>query len=191
MIKYLKSPVSILTAFSALLLIFSDCNIVPVSNLKTVEVTYIGRDTFQIKAGSAPNTYYVENKVIAKNLDDFLKKAGVLKEYISSVKIDSAIATLPQGNDLTFEALDTGILIISGLNAIGASVQEIRLEFPDTIKGKVGRIVPKLQETFNVKNLIKDGKLLTLRASLKTNKPTPRSDIYLKYSFTIGYEFIQ
>ena len=67
-----KSITASITLLSCLLFLFSDCNIVPVSNLQTLEATYIGRDTFVVKAGSAAGMYSVEDKVIAKNFDELL-----------------------------------------------------------------------------------------------------------------------
>lgn len=193
MMNYLKLPASIFTALTALLIIFSDCNIIPVNNLKTVEVTYIGRDTFQVKAGSKADTFSVQNKVIAKNLDDFLKKAGIKREDIATVRLDSAIATIPQENDLTFDALDEGSLSISGFSALGSPLEKVIVYFPNSLKkkSKVARLVPSVKLAFDVRNLIVKAKSLTLNASLITNRPTPRSDMYLKYSFTIGYQIIE
>lgn len=190
MMNFLKSPASIFTALTALLIIFSDCNIIPLNDLKTVEVTYIGRDTFQVKAGSAADTFSVENKVIAKNLDDFLKKAGIKKEDIATVKLDSAIVTIPQENDLTFDALDEGSLSISGFSALGSPLEKVIVFFPKR-KDKVARLVPTIKQTLDVRKLIVNAKSLTLNASLITNRPTPRSDMYLKYSFTIGYQILE
>lgn len=190
MMNSLKSLAFGIAMLASTLVIFSNCDIVPVSNLNTLQITYTGRDTFDVKSGSAAGTYSVNNQVIMKNLDDFLKKAGVRKQDIATVRLDSAVLTIPQNNTLMFDALEEGSLSIIGFNSLGSSLDKVVLTVPKRT-GKETRLIPTIKETFDVRKLVVGSKLLTLEASLKTNRATPASQMYLRYWFTIGYQILQ
>ncbi len=190
----MKTPFKSITAsialLSCLLFLFSDCNIVPVSNLQTLEATYIGRDTFVVKAGSAAGMYSVEDKVIAKNFDEFLKKRGINKQKIATVKLDSAILTIPDGSALDFDDLEEGVFTVEGLNSLGANIDKLIFTFP-SFSGKTVRLAPSLKETYDVRRLLVTSTVVKCGASLKTKRATPRSNMYIKFSFTIGYQVVQ
>ncbi len=185
-----KSLAAGITFLAGMLFLFSDCNIVPISNLKTVEITYQGRDTFTVKAGSAAGIYSVENQVIVKNIEEFLKKNGISKKDVATVKLDSARVTIPAASNLDFDALEEGVLNINGLSALGSNVEKIILTFPK-ISGKTALLVSPVKDTYDVRKLITGANLIVMDAKLKTNRATPRSDMYLRYSFTIGYQVAQ
>lgn len=179
---------SILLIFTSLL--FTECNIVPISKLRTLEITYFGKDTFQVKAGSAAGMYFVQDKVISENVDAFLKKAGIDKKSIATAKLDSAIVTIPQNVNLSFDDLEEGTFTVNGLSKISGSVDGVTFLFPATT-GKVARLFPSPKETYDVRQIITNASKLSTRASLKTKRATPYSNIYVQYSFTIGYQALQ
>jgi hypothetical protein len=177
-------------ALISLTILLTDCNIVPISNLRTLEITYFGRDTFQVKSGSAAGTYLVQDKVISENVDAFLKKAGIDKKSIATAKLDSAIVTIPQNSNLSFDDLEEGTFTVKGLSKITGSLDGATFLFP-TVTGKTARLLPTPKDTYDVRQLIANASKLSLGASLKTKRATPYSNIYVQYSFTIGYQALQ
>ena len=174
----------------SLAFLLTDCNIVPISNLRTLEITYFGRDTFQVKAGSAAGMYFVQDKVISDNVDAFLKKAGIDKKSIATAKLDSAIVTIPQNVNLSFDDLEEGAFTVTGLSKISGNLDGFTFLFPTTT-GKTARLFPSPKSTYDVRQLIANASKLSCGASLKTKRATPYSNIYVQYSFTIGYQALQ
>jgi hypothetical protein len=190
----MKTPFKSITAsialLSCLLFLFTDCNIVPVSNLVTLEATYNFRDTFVARVGNAAGTYTVDDKVIAKNFDEFLKKQGIDKQKISTVRVDSVILTIPEKSNLDFNDLEEGVFFVEGLNSLGANVDKLIFTFP-TFAGKVVRLSPSFKETYDVRKLLVTSSVVKCGATLKTKRATPRSEIYGHFRFTIGYQVVQ
>lgn len=189
----MKTPLKLLAPFMgliSLIILFTECNIVPISDLRTVEVTYFGKDTFQVKAGQAAGTYFVQDKVISQNMDAFLKKAGIDKKSIATARLDSTTITIPRNVDLVFEDLEEGLFTLEGLSKISGNVDKVTIAWPGS-KGKSTKLIPQRKDMYDVRNLIMNASKLSCGASLKTKRATPYSDIYVQYSITIGYQVVQ
>jgi hypothetical protein len=94
--------------------LFGSCN--PLKDLKTVEVTFEGEDSFVVKEGSAAGNYAIKQKSINNNLNAFLRKNNIDMSDIVYADFVDASFTIPEESKLTFDKLDEGTFELEGLN---------------------------------------------------------------------------
>ncbi len=162
---------------------FSNCE--PITNVLLLDVTYHGHDTISFKAGPTAGTYSYSQKTIKNNIDSFLKRRGIDRSKIVNIRHDSTTITIPSNSTLDFKDLDEGLFSIKGLTAAtNGAVDSISVKFPKS-SGKVLKLTEPVAR--DARGFFLNFDNFQYGATLKTNKPTPATNIDVKFSFTISY----
>ena len=177
-----KSFIFKLSFLMATLLAFNSCQVV--NDIKMVEFVFNRHDVIVSKETTGPNVY-VFNNTVANNIDAVLQERGFDKSKIVLIRFDEATVTIPEDSTMDFNVFDEATLDVKGLsNATGDVISPLSFNFPKTS----GKVI-KFKEGYktDATNLLLTSDKFQYKAVYKTNAASPRTNLDVQMTFTIGF----